>query len=582
MPTTSTARRSRPGVHVLVCLLLITVGAVGASAVQTNGGHISIQELTIPGRDGSSVSANLYRPRTATARHRAPLVVVTPGFNQTKESVTSYALELARRGFVTISVDPWGQGNSSRQPADSREPAIKPVIDYATRTHTMTYVDTSRVGIVGHSAGGSRVLRTAAIYGAEEDKALQEATAPASPGGRTITAEERRRAEKLNPIRSVYVAGWLRHLDAETFRTIHSNVGLGYALHDEGGFRNKNHTGALRDAPEAIAVINSGLPRSQRIAHVDVGRGYGSTADRTYRIVNQDHTLHFIQPMTPSAVKPVLTFFDHTLGAPHPVTNQTWWLKELFNGLSLVAAVVMLVPLTRLLLTIPWFTAARAERDPATSAPGPAVFWGVVLLQAVVAAITYVSMPIALWLVVNGILGLILSWVMLRRGSGASGVRMSWSQTVRTVVLALADMAVFQTILAIVHGLFGVDYRLFVLAVRPLTVHGFVASLTTFPVLLLLLLANSLLVSAASRDRRGVLLGLAVPIGLAVILVIQYATLFSTGTVLWRARWMQVMTLWSLLPMLIVVPLFHRAFLRSTGRVWLGPLVTAAVLALMI
>jgi len=50
-------------------------------------------------------------------------------------------------------------------------------------------------------------------------------------------------------------------------------------------------------------------------------------------------------------------------------SNQTWWLKELFNGLSLVAALVMLVPLTKLLLTIPWFAAARTDISPAPPKP---------------------------------------------------------------------------------------------------------------------------------------------------------------------------------------------------------------------
>ena len=64
----------------------------------------------------------------------------------------------------------------------------------------------------------------------------------------------------------------------------------------------------------------------------------------------------------------------------------------------------MLLPLTRLLLTIPWFSGARSELSPTTSAPRTAVVWGALVLQAAVAAVTYVSMPIALWLVVNGVL----------------------------------------------------------------------------------------------------------------------------------------------------------------------------------
>lgn len=47
----------------------------------------------------------------------------------------------------------------------------------------------------------------AAEYGAKESKALKKAKTPDSPGGTTITTEERRAAEKLNPIHAVYIAG---------------------------------------------------------------------------------------------------------------------------------------------------------------------------------------------------------------------------------------------------------------------------------------------------------------------------------------------------------------------------------------
>ena len=82
-------RRSRPVIHVLICLLLILAGAVGASLIQTGGGHIAVQGLKIPGKDGAVASADLFRPDTATATRKAPLIIVTPGFQRTKETQIS-------------------------------------------------------------------------------------------------------------------------------------------------------------------------------------------------------------------------------------------------------------------------------------------------------------------------------------------------------------------------------------------------------------------------------------------------------------------------------------------------------------
>ena len=625
MRPTSLNHRARSSLHVLICLLLIIIGAVGSSLAQRDGGKVNVQGLMIPGKDGALVSADLFRPDTATEKNKAPMVIVSPGFQRTKETQISYSMEIARRGYVTLVVDPYNQGESTSQPPTNDDPSIKPAIDYVSRTTTLNYVDKSRIGITGHSAGGSQVRRMAAEYGAKESKALKKAKSPNSPGGTTITKEEREKAEALNPIRSVFISGWLQKLDAKKFKKVHSNVGIGYAFYDEGGYRNKNGNGDLRTAPEALAVINSGLPESQHVDHVVIGKGYGSTSDRTYRVAYNDRTIHPFQPLTPSAIGSMIQFFDDTLGAPHAMstTNQTWWLKELCNGLSLVAALVMLVPLTKLLLTIPWFSPARTEVCPAPAKPrgrGAVMFWTIFVISAAVACVTFIPLSAAsqhvfsaaankqngwffpgrmvnavvLWSLVNGLFGLILLWIghSMSKHRGADeprnwGVRMTWAQTGRTLALALLVITIFYTILAIVYGFFHVDYRLFVVAARPLTKRWFLIGLTYVPALFPFFFSNSLRVNASMRfsnQRRWVnwlIIALANSIGLAAIFVIQYVTFFSTGTVYWTTNWLYVNMLQSLLPMMIVLPLFNRAFYHATGRVWLGPIVTTTVFALM-
>ena len=625
MHPTSLNHRARSSLHVLICLLLIITGAVGSSLAQRDGGKVNVQGLMIPGKDGALVSADLFRPDTATEKNKAPMVIVSPGFQRTKETQISYSMELARRGYVTLVVDPYNQGESTSQPPTNDDPSIKPAIDYVSRTTTLNYVDKSRIGITGHSAGGSQVRRMAAEYGAKESKALKKAKSPNSPDGTTITKEEREKAEALNPIRSVFISGWLQKLDAKKFKKVHSNVGIGYAFYDEGGYRNKNGNGDLRTAPEALAVINSGLPASQHVDHVVIGKGYGSTSDRTYRVAYNDRTIHPFQPLTPSAIGSMIQFFDDTLGAPHAMstTNQTWWLKELCNGLSLVAALVMLVPLTKLLLTIPWFSPARTEVCPAPAKPrgrGAVMFWTIFVISAAVACVTFIPLSAAsqhvfsaaankqngwffpgrmvnavvLWSLVNGLFGLILLWIghSMSKHRGADeprnwGVRMTWAQTGRTLALALLVITIFYTILAIVYGFFHVDYRLFVVAARPLTKRWFLIGLTYVPALFPFFFSNSLRVNASMRfgnQRRWVnwlIIALANSIGLAAIFVIQYVTFFSTGTVYWTTNWLYVNMLQSLLPMMIVLPLFNRAFYHATGRVWLGPIVTTTVFALM-
>ncbi len=94
------------------CLLLILLAAWLASLIQSDGGAVQVTGLRIPTQGGQWLAADLFRPRTATKAAPAPLVVVVPGFQRSKEALSNVSIELARRGVVVIAIDPYAQGNS--------------------------------------------------------------------------------------------------------------------------------------------------------------------------------------------------------------------------------------------------------------------------------------------------------------------------------------------------------------------------------------------------------------------------------------------------------------------------------------
>ena len=77
-----------------------------ASRIQTSGGDIQVHDVKIPAQNGQWLVGDLFRPRSATSEEPAPLVVVVPGFQRSKEALSNIAIELARRGMVAISIDP--------------------------------------------------------------------------------------------------------------------------------------------------------------------------------------------------------------------------------------------------------------------------------------------------------------------------------------------------------------------------------------------------------------------------------------------------------------------------------------------
>ncbi|MGB5486208.1 MAG: hypothetical protein WBN06_02340, partial [Lysobacterales bacterium] len=224
----------------LIALLVVFVSSFIASQIQTSGGRVDVRDIKIPTQNGQWVVADLFKPRSATSENPAPMVVVIPGFQRSKEALSNIAIELSRRGVVVILIDPYAQGFSSasmsRLAATTEGYGMFAVVDYAASSSNLNYIDKSRIGATGHSAGGNAAIRGANYFGKE--------------------AIETGKPSKLN---SVFVSGYVLTLTDKVLQDVRSNVGVSYAFYDEGAYRNELKNGDMRHAPEALRAVNSGL-----------------------------------------------------------------------------------------------------------------------------------------------------------------------------------------------------------------------------------------------------------------------------------------------------------------------------------
>ncbi len=580
------------------CLAVVLLASWAGSRVQSAGGAVQVRGLVLPAGNGQWIAADLFRPRTATAERPAPLVVVVPGFQRSKETQANISLELARRGVVVIALDPSAQGGSSAslstRAATEEGYGLFAVIDYAA-TGVLNYVDRSRMAATGHSAGGNAALQAASHFGREAE--------------RTGTPSK---------LHSVFISGYVLTLTERTLRPVRSHLGISYALYDEGAYRNELGHGDLRRAPEALRAVRSGLGAAARgLAEIEPGRYYGSEADRTLRVVYNEPLLHPFQPYSVEATANQLEFFIRTLGlqdVPGP-RDQVWYWKELCGLLALAAALTALVPLARwLLAAVPAFATLVRPVPPAPPPPagsGRVVLWALLVSGALIAGVSYIPLAelsqrlfpeasgrtltwffpqrmnnaLMLWACVNGIVGFALFLVgrRLRRerpdAEPADPVwRVSAAELARTGILAVVLWGAFFLLLAGVHAVFHVDYRFLYFGARPIG-PSIVALLPMYaPAFLVFFLANSLRVNAALRfagepEWRSLLrAGLANSLGLLLILGVQYATFAATGTVRWTEGWLYVNLLFAVVPIMFLLPYFNRFFFRLTGRIYLGPL----------
>jgi pimeloyl-ACP methyl ester carboxylesterase len=109
--------------------------------------------------DGSRVVANLRRPVEPSP---APLVVLIPGLDSTKEEFYLWEQAFLTRGMATLSLDGPGQGETgfALNIRPDYEVAVSAILDAVADRPEL---DLERVGAVGVSLGGYYVVRAAAF-----------------------------------------------------------------------------------------------------------------------------------------------------------------------------------------------------------------------------------------------------------------------------------------------------------------------------------------------------------------------------------------------------------------------------------
>jgi dipeptidyl aminopeptidase/acylaminoacyl peptidase len=116
------------------------------------------ERVEVPFR-GGVMAGNLRRPAGAS---RAPLVLLLPGLDSTKEEFFNWENVFLARGMATLSLDGPGQGETGYhthiEPAYEVGPAA--VLDHLADRRDL---DLDRVGVVGVSLGGYYAPRTAAF-----------------------------------------------------------------------------------------------------------------------------------------------------------------------------------------------------------------------------------------------------------------------------------------------------------------------------------------------------------------------------------------------------------------------------------
>ena len=113
--------------------------------------------------NGIEIRAKLLKPLDTSSDNPMPDILHIHGYQNNRETSDAYCIELARRGFVVLSIDAIGRGNSGI-PNDQDDPDFdetyggKSSLDYL---RSLLYVDGSNTGMMGHSLGAEMAYKVA-------------------------------------------------------------------------------------------------------------------------------------------------------------------------------------------------------------------------------------------------------------------------------------------------------------------------------------------------------------------------------------------------------------------------------------
>ncbi len=552
----------------MLSVLLIVAGSGLAAFVQTSGGRVDVKTVQFEGAGGQVYHAQLYIPDGVTAENPAPAILATHGYINTNETQSPFAIEFSRRGYVVLAPDQPGHGYSA-------PPAFANALgglDTLTYLRALDFVDPDNIGLEGHSMGGWSSLFAAATHLDGYRSMVLEGSSTGTLGAPEGTAEFPR------------------------------NLAVVFSKYDE-------FSGLMWDTPRALEIVSADKLKTLFGTQDPVvpGQLYGSIEDGTARILHQPSTTHPGDHFSSAAVGYTIDWFDQTLvGAkPLPVSNQVWIWKEVGTLIALIGMVLLLPPVGSVLLRLPIFQPLR--RCPEMGAGltgrgwwgGAAVFMAYFPLRIVPEVFGWkataifgqeVTNTLIFWSTITGAISLLLftAWHRLsnrKQGATLANYGAVWrdggsaKKLGLSVLLALGVAAAAYLSLIMVAFTLGVDFRIWVFGVKPLSLlqariaMSYLLPFTAFFLVTALALHGQLRRPEWSLWREFVVNWLLLTGPWLILLAVQYAPLLTGGTLALAIFPLFTIIALQFVPLMTIAAIVFTGMYRLTGRIYAGAFV---------
>jgi hypothetical protein len=468
-----------------------------------------------------------------------------------------FAIELSRRGYVVLSMDMTGHGYSGGVVGtdDFGGPAA---LAWLKR---LPIVDKAQVGLEGHSMGGGPVMAAAAVDTDGYKAVVLEGSTPGLLGAKA----------PASPRNLAVVFG-----QYDEFAPLMWGV----------------PKGAMVEQSKKLAKV-FGVPGPIAEDHV-----YGDIAAGTARILANPPVTHPWEHFSNAGVADAVDWFQRTIPAPaaRPPHDQVWLWKEFGTLAAFIGMGWLILATFDVLLTLPAFAALDRPAEPLAERRDRR-WWLALAISAALPALTYfplmklgqlffpmplfpqwVQNQLLVWALGTALIGWLIGLLFRRKAAFTP----NWPLSAGA---ALATMAVAYLSLVIVDALFKVDYRFWIVGLKPLS-PGRAIELPAYFVLWAVFFLVSLRSFAAAVPVRGEGLfaaiswgKIAMALGFAVLVVWEYATLFATGLLATPSEPLNAIIAIQFVPLLGVIGVVAAWTYRRTNSYVPGALICALLIS---
>jgi pimeloyl-ACP methyl ester carboxylesterase len=555
----------------IVALALVLVGSVLASWIQTGAGAATVTEVKFYGMYNGIYDAYLFVPNGVTTGHPAPAVLAVHGYNNSKEYMNNTALELARRGYVVLSMDLDKHGLSGSSKTPSATANAYGAYDGLKYLRNLDIVDPSNVGMIGMSMGGM----------------------------------------------AIETAGQMAPDDYQSMFFMDSNCSQ---CDKDKNFAMSWGTGS--EVPQPFGAINGAqvpfTPAAMKAYGTDQpvvpGKVYGSIADGTGRVYYDHFGDHPYSTDDPVSIGNAVRWFGMTLKGAQNASlapeDQIWPNKNLGTFLAYVGLVLFLIALGALLLGVPYFK-SLTEPMPVYKGSTGARWWIFAAITALLGPLTLYQLFLSFfnanyfhmeaittgflgWMMVVGLITIVIlvgSYYLLGRKEGVTGVNyglkwadkgIDWAKIGKSALLALAVVVSGYILLFLVNSLLMVDFRLWILTLKVTDYQHFYMLLAYIIPAAIYFIPISVALHGTLRPKNGqatlaqeMLINTAILlIGLGIVLAYFYIPLeFFGAPANFGPGGLGLINAIGMLGLLPVIACISTFFYRKTGHVYVGALI---------